>query len=50
METAFLMNVVNNDFKDPEAIFRPFYAAGKQYKDQHSTGPKPNGALTNGVH
>jgi methylenetetrahydrofolate reductase (NADPH) len=24
METYFLVNVVHNDFKDPDAIFRPF--------------------------
>ena len=28
MDNYFLVNVVHNDFKDPDAIFRPFYAVG----------------------
>jgi len=28
MDTHFLVNVVHNDFKDPEAIFRPFFRIG----------------------
>jgi len=27
METYYLVNVVHNDIKDPEAIFQPFYRA-----------------------
>jgi methylenetetrahydrofolate reductase (NADPH) len=30
METSLLVNVVHNDFKDPEAIFRPFFKAGAE--------------------
>jgi hypothetical protein len=25
------MNVVHNDFTDPEAIFKPFFKAGEEY-------------------
>ena len=50
METAFLVNVVHNNFQDKDAIFRPFYAAGSQYKAQHSSGPQLNGTVVNGVH
>lgn len=31
MDTSFLVNVVHNDFHDPDAIFRPFYKAGAEY-------------------
>ncbi|KAF7430878.1 hypothetical protein PC9H_006592 [Pleurotus ostreatus] len=31
MNTYLLVNVVHNDFQDPEAIFRPFYQAGAEY-------------------
>jgi methylenetetrahydrofolate reductase (NADPH) len=28
MDTYFLVNVVHNDFKDPQAIFQPFFKVG----------------------
>jgi methylenetetrahydrofolate reductase (NADPH) len=31
METSLLVNVVHNDFKDPEAIFKPFLKAAEDY-------------------
>jgi len=31
MDASILVNVVHNEFKDPEAIFRPFYKAGAEY-------------------
>ncbi|KAI5123516.1 hypothetical protein M0805_006676 [Coniferiporia weirii] len=37
METAFLVNVVHNDFKSPDAIFKPFLAAGESYRAQQSS-------------
>lgn len=43
MDNFFLVNVVHNDFKDPQAIFHPFFKVGAE-----------NGLrvedLTNGVH
>jgi len=42
MNTSYLMNVVHNDFTDPEAIFKPFFKAGEEY------AAKPNGQLANG--
>ncbi len=32
MDTCFLVNVVHNDFHDPDAIFKPFFRAGAEYK------------------
>lgn len=44
METSLLVNVVHNDFMDPEAIFRPFFKAGEDYAAQAGVaGAKPNG-------
>ncbi len=31
MDTCFLVNVVHNDFHDPEAIFEPFFKAGSEF-------------------
>ncbi|KAH7913830.1 methylenetetrahydrofolate reductase-domain-containing protein [Hygrophoropsis aurantiaca] len=31
METSYLVNVVHNDFKDPNLIFEPFFKAGEEY-------------------
>ncbi|KAJ8519824.1 hypothetical protein ONZ45_g3250 [Pleurotus djamor] len=31
MDTFLLVNVVHNNFQDPEAIFKPFYLAGAEY-------------------
>jgi methylenetetrahydrofolate reductase (NADPH) len=41
MENSLLVNVVHNDFKDPEALFRPFFVAAAEYAKQ------PNG-IANG--
>ena len=46
VDNAYLMNVVHNDFKDPEAIFRPFLAAGEAYAALRKD--KANGVV-NGV-
>lgn len=39
METSFLVNVVHNDFKNPDAIFQPFFKAGAEYLAAHPNGP-----------
>lgn len=31
IDTSFLVNVVHNDFHDPDAIFKPFSKAGAEY-------------------
>ncbi|KDQ61373.1 hypothetical protein JAAARDRAFT_171545 [Jaapia argillacea MUCL 33604] len=38
MDTYFLVNVVHNDFKDPEAIFKPFFKAYEQHASSQSNG------------
>jgi methylenetetrahydrofolate reductase (NADPH) len=47
MNTSYLMNVVHNDFTDPEAIFKPFFKAGEEYSsrlnDHLTNGHGPNG-------
>jgi hypothetical protein len=51
METSLLVNVVHNDFKDADAIFRPFLAAGEEYaakQAQAHVNGGLNGAATNG--
>ena len=40
MDTWFLVNVVHNDFHDRDAIFKPFYKAGAEFKAMNA---KPNG-------
>ena len=35
MDTHFLVNVVHNDFKQPGAIFEPFFKAGADYAAKH---------------
>jgi methylenetetrahydrofolate reductase (NADPH) len=47
MSTAYLVNVVHNNFKDAEAIFKPFYEAGERYAAQKAS--MTNG-LVNGAH
>jgi methylenetetrahydrofolate reductase (NADPH) len=37
-ESSYLVNVVHNDFKDPQAIFEPFFKAGAEYAAQHTNG------------
>jgi methylenetetrahydrofolate reductase (NADPH) len=51
MDTSLLVNVVHNDFKDPEAIFRPFFAAAEDYAARAGSGSvsaKTNGVYMNG--
>lgn len=43
MESWTLVNVVHNDFRDPEAIFAPFYRAAQ------SVHTIPDGSQSNGV-
>ncbi|KAG7094066.1 hypothetical protein E1B28_007686 [Marasmius oreades] len=31
MESSYLVNVVHNDFHNPDAIFKPFFKAGEEY-------------------
>ncbi|KAF8141572.1 methylenetetrahydrofolate reductase-domain-containing protein [Boletus edulis] len=46
MNDFYLVNVVHNDFKDPNAIFVPFFKVGEQYATSH---PQQNHvAQTNG--
>ena len=47
MDNAFLVNVVHNDFKDADAIFKPFIAAGESYKNKQSTTSE---VKVNGIH
>ncbi|RPD64121.1 methylenetetrahydrofolate reduct [Lentinus tigrinus ALCF2SS1-7] len=42
MDSYYLVNVVHNDFKKPEAIFEPFFKAGAEYAAKHDA-PKTNG-------
>lgn len=48
MEDSLLVNVVHNDFKDPEAIFPPFFRAGEDYAKKVHVNGKPNGVAVNG--
>lgn len=43
METCFLVNVVHNDFHDPEAIFQPFFKAGAEYVAMKTNPTAVNG-------
>lgn len=43
MDTCFLVNVVHNDFLDSEAIFKPFFKAGAEYKALKSKTTAVNG-------
>lgn len=43
VNNSYLVNVVHNDFKAPDAIFAPFFKAGEQYAASH---PQQNGAAT----
>ncbi|KAF8745457.1 hypothetical protein AX14_008888 [Amanita brunnescens Koide BX004] len=43
METSYLVNVVHNDFHDPEAIFTLFWKAGAQYQAMKSNTDAVNG-------
>lgn len=46
-ESSYLVNVVHNDFKDPRAIFEPFFKAGAEYAAQHTNGSAAPQALPN---
>jgi methylenetetrahydrofolate reductase (NADPH) len=37
METSCLVNIVHNDFQDPEAIFQSFFKAGAEYAAAQGT-------------
>ncbi|KAF4610886.1 hypothetical protein D9613_007023 [Agrocybe pediades] len=43
VETSYLVNVVHNDFHDPDAIFKPFYKAGAEYLALKSKTTAVNG-------
>ncbi|KAG1746594.1 methylenetetrahydrofolate reductase-domain-containing protein [Suillus paluster] len=47
MGSSYLVNVVHNDFKDPQAIFEPFFKAGAEYMAQHTNGSAAPKALAN---
>lgn len=38
MNNSYLVNVVHNDFKDPKAIFVPFFKAGEKYAASRANG------------
>ena len=40
MSTYYLVNVVHNDYKKPNAIFEPFFKAAADYAAKHA---KTNG-------
>jgi methylenetetrahydrofolate reductase (NADPH) len=43
-ENSYLVNIVHNDFCDPDAIFAPFFKAGEEFRSQHPNGhPVVNG-------
>lgn len=48
MEKSLLVNIVYNDYKQPDAIFEPFYKAGAEYQAQKAMkeklAPVPNGS------
>ncbi|KAF9071536.1 methylenetetrahydrofolate reductase-domain-containing protein [Rhodocollybia butyracea] len=44
MDTCYLVNVVHNDFHDVNAIFKPFFQAGEEYKASQANAPV-NGQL-----
>ena len=46
MSTYYLVNVVHNDFKKPDAIFEPFFKAGAEFAAKH--GVAANGHAING--
>jgi len=50
IDNSFLVNVVNNDFHNPEAIFGPFFRAGAELvalNGGKAAGPAPT-PITNG--
>jgi len=47
MGSSYLVNVVHNDFKNPDAIFEPFFKAGAEYHSQLPNGAAPVNGLAN---
>ncbi|KAJ4469590.1 methylenetetrahydrofolate reductase-domain-containing protein [Lentinula aciculospora] len=43
MDKCYLVNVVHNDFHDADAIFKPFFQAGEEYRA--SVANTPNGSV-----
>lgn len=43
MDTYYLVNVVHNDYKKPEAIFEPFFKAGAELAASQGSQPVLNG-------
>ena len=39
MNTWLLVNIVHNDFKDPTAIFEPFFKAAAEYAAKYGVAP-----------
>ena len=48
MDTFLLVNVVHNDFKQPDAIFEPFFKAGVEFAATQGTKQETH-HLTNGL-
>ncbi|KAH9884797.1 methylenetetrahydrofolate reduct [Cubamyces lactineus] len=40
MDTYYLVNVVHNDYKRPDAIFEPFFKAGAEYAAKYGSAPQ----------
>ncbi|THV05550.1 methylenetetrahydrofolate reduct [Dendrothele bispora CBS 962.96] len=43
MDSCYLVNVVHNDFRSPDAIFEPFFKAGEEFLASMKTSPVVNG-------
>jgi methylenetetrahydrofolate reductase (NADPH) len=37
MNTSYLVNVVHNNFHDPDAIFKPFFKAGAEFATRNQS-------------
>jgi methylenetetrahydrofolate reductase (NADPH) len=49
MDAALLVNIVHNNFHEPEKIFEPFFKLEEELRTQVSIIPNGNGhAVTNG--
>ncbi|KAK7056405.1 methylenetetrahydrofolate reductase (NAD(P)H) met13 [Paramarasmius palmivorus] len=40
MDNSYLVNIVHNDFHDPDAIFRPFFKAGEEFLNSSKANGK----------
>ncbi|KAI0653292.1 methylenetetrahydrofolate reduct [Cubamyces menziesii] len=40
MDSYYLVNVVHNDYKRPDAIFEPFFKAGAEYAAKYGSAPE----------